>query len=199
MGPSHSNDIILKAGDALVAVDIQNDFFAQGSLPVPQAEEVVPIINRYIELFHAKALPIFTTRDWHPPKHSSFKEQGGPWPVHCVAGTKGAEFHKDFKLPSSGVIISAATTVAKDAYSGFEGTGLDEQMKSLGIGRLFIGGLATDYCVLNTVKDAIKHGYAVFLLEDATRAVNVKPGDGENAVEEMVRLGAVPIEFDNIS
>lgn len=199
MSLSDSNGILLKTGDALVAVDIQNDFFSQGSLPVPQAEEVVPVINRYIELFQSKALPIFTTRDWHPHNHSSFQEQGGPWPVHCVAGSKGAEFHKGFNLPASGVIISAATTVAKDAYSGFEGTDLNKQMQSEGIGRLFIGGLATDYCVLNTVKDAIKHGYTVFLLEDAIRAVNVKPDDGEKAVEEMLRLGALPIEFDKIS
>ena len=199
MFSSHSNEILLKTGDALVAVDIQNDFFGQGSLPVPQAEEVVPVINRYIELFQSKGLPVFATRDWHPQNHSSFKDQGGPWPVHCVAGSKGAEFHKDFHLPDSGVVISAATTVAKDAYSGFEGTDLDNQMKSAGIGRLFIGGLATDYCVLNTVKDGIKHGYTIFLLEDAIRAVNVNPDDGKKAIEEMVRLGTVPIEFDIVS
>jgi nicotinamidase/pyrazinamidase len=196
---SPTNDKDLRKGDALVLVDLQNDFFPGGSLSVPRGDEIVPIINRYIDCFQEKKLPIFATRDWHPEGHSSFKEQGGPWPIHCLAGSKGSEFHPDLHLPDSAVVISKATALEMDAYSGFEGTDLDEKLKSAGIHRLRIGGLATDYCVLNTVTDAIKHGYKVVLLKDAIRAVNVKPQDGERAVGEMIRLGAVPVELNRLA
>lgn len=189
----------LKTGDALVAVDVQNDFFSGGSLTVPGAEEILPAMNRYIEIFQSKELPVYATRDWHPEKHCSFKSQGGPWPVHCVAGSKGAQFHPDLHLPDYVVVISGATELDKEAYSGFEGTDLNERLRSAGIRRLLIGGLATDYCVLNTVKDALKYGYEVFLLMDAIRAVNVRPEDGQNAIDEMTRMGAVPVVFNMLS
>lgn len=198
MSPLNSKDINLKQGDALVVVDVQNDFLPGGSLAVRGGEEIIPFINGYIELFEKKCLPVFFTRDWHPQDHSSFKEQGGPWPAHCVVGSKGAEFHPDIHLPDSAVVVSKATAVGKDAYSGFNGTDLIEQLRSGGIHRLMISGLATDYCVLNTVKDALKNGFSVLLLQDAIRAVNVQPEDGENAVKEMTGLGAVPIEFNKI-
>jgi len=188
-----------ETGDALVVVDVQNDFLPGGSLAVSGGNEIVPVINRYIELFESKGLPIFATCDRHPQDHCSFGEQGGPWPIHCSAGSKGAEFHPDLYLPDSAVVISKGTAVAKDAYSGLEGTDLNERLKSAGIHRLAIGGLATDYCVFNTVKDALKNGFAVLLLQDAIRAVNVRPEDGEKAVEEMTRIGAVPIEFEDLA
>lgn len=199
MRPTNVKDLGLTKGDALVVVDVQNDFLPGGNLAVPGGDEIVPTINRYIERFQEKKLPIFATRDWHPQHHSSFKEKGGPWPIHCVAGSKGAEFHPALRLPDSTVIISKATAMDTDAYSGFEGTDLDDRLRSAGIHRLLIGGLATDYCVLNTVTDAIKHGYRVLLLRDAIRAVNVKPEDGQKAVAEMMRLGAIPIECKSLA
>lgn len=180
----------LKHGDALLIVDVQNDFLPGGQLAVPEGEAVIPALNRTMEFFLQQGLPIIATRDWHPLGHCSFKQQGGPWPEHCVAQTPGAEFPSTLKLPKSGHIISKASKSDEEAYSGFQGTDLDAHLKSQGIRRLFIGGLATDYCVLNTVKDALEVGYAVFLLEDAIRAVNLNPQDGKNAIEEMVHLGS---------
>jgi nicotinate phosphoribosyltransferase len=190
MIPSNSlSRFRLKPGDALLIVDVQNDFLSGGPLTVPEGEAVIPMLNRYMDFFLKQQLPIIATRDWHPLNHCSFKKQGGPWPVHCVAETPGAEFPSTLKLPESGQIISKATGPDKDAYSGFQGTDLDARLKSQGIRRLFLGGLATDYCVLSTVKDALHLGYNVYLLEDAVRAVNLNPEDGENAIEEMVQLG----------
>ncbi len=188
----------LLPGDALLVADIQNDFLPGGSLGVPQGDEVVPVLCRYVAWFHSRGLPIFATRDWHPPDHCSFREQGGIWPSHSVAGSKGAEFHPDFHLPRSAIVISKATDPKKEAYSAFEGTILDERLRETGARRLFIGGLATDYCVLNTVRDATKRGYTVFLLMDGIRAVNLNPDDGRNAEEEMIRLGAAPIRWENL-
>jgi len=188
-----------RAGDALLIVDVQNDFLPGGNLPVPRGDEVVPVLNRYIHVFHVKGLPIYATRDWHPPHHCSFQAQGGQWPQHCVAGSAGARFNSELHLPLSAVVISKATTAEADAYSGFQGTDLDGQLCSSGIKRLFIGGLATDYCVLNTVRDALQRGYKVLLLIDAIRAVEVQKGDGMRAVEEMNSLGAKSISVGNVS
>jgi nicotinamidase/pyrazinamidase len=127
---------------------MQNDFLPGGSLAVTQGDEVVPVLNHYIHAFKENRLPIFATRDWHPSDHCSFKAQGGPWPPHCVQDSKGAEFTPDLQLPEDVVIISKATIPEKDAYSGFDGTDLHDRLQVLGIKRLFIGGLATDYCVL---------------------------------------------------
>ncbi len=189
-GQSGSKEQDLSKGDALIVVDAQNDFFPGGSLEVPGAREVIPVLNHYLRSFHALSLPIYATRDWHPAHHCSFKEQGGPWPVHCVAGTRGAEFHPEIHLPPSVVVISTATTEEKEAYSGFEGTDLHDRLQAAGVRRLFIGGLATEYCVFNTVRDGCILGYEVRVIKDAIRAVNVKPGDGRKTLEEMIRLGA---------
>ena len=189
----------LNPGDGLLIADVQNDFLPGGALGVLRGDEVVPILNLYMAAFGLRGLPIFASRDWHPANHCSFLEQGGVWPVHCVAGTKGAEFHPDFHLPPSTIVISKATDPKKEAYSAFEGTTLDEHLRKTGVRRLFIGGLATDYCVLNTVRDAIKRDYAVCLLTDGVRAVNLKPDDGRKAEEEMIRLGAVPFRLENLA
>lgn len=195
---SRRTDLDLQDGDALLVADIQNDFLPGGALGVARGDEVVPILNRYAARFHARGLPVFATRDWHPPDHCSFREQGGIWPVHCVQGSTGAEFHPEFHPPPSAIIISKATDSGKEAYSAFEGTALDGRLRELGVRRLFIGGLATDYCVLNSVKDAIARGYAVVLLLDGIRAVNLNPGDGREAEDEMIRLGAVPIRLESL-
>lgn len=189
----------LQVGDALLVADVQNDFLPGGALGVLHGDEIVPVLNRYAAAFYARGLPIFASRDWHPADHCSFREQGGIWPTHCVTWTKGAEFHPDFRLPPSAIIISKATDPRKEAYSAFEGTTLDERLREAGVRRLFIGGLATDYCVLNTVRDAVQHGYAVVLLVDGIRAVNLHPDDGRKAEEEMLRLGAVPIRYEDLA
>lgn len=199
MNTSSPEDLTLRQGDALVIVDVQNDFLPGGSLAVQGGDKIIPPFNRYIEAAQEKGLPIFATRDWHPPKHCSFKERGGPWPPHCVVDTKGAEFSSELSLPPSAVVISKGIEVEKDAYSGFEGTDLDERLRSAGVNRVLIGGLATDYCVFNTVKDAVKHGYEVLLLQDAIAAVNVQSGDGEKAIAEMTSLGATPITLETIT
>lgn len=183
-------------GDALLIVDVQNDFLPGGSLPVAQGDQVVPVLNRYIAAFAARRLPVFATRDWHPPQHESFREQGGPWPAHCVAGTAGAAFADTLRLPSDATVISKATVRGEEAYSGFQGTDLDRRLRAAGVRRLFVGGLATDYCVLNTVRDALQRGYAVCLLTDAIRAVDVQVGDGRRAEAEMIRLGAMRMALE---
>lgn len=199
MNTSRPEDLTLKKGDALLTVDVQNDFLPGGSLAVHGGDNIIAPFNRYIEAAQEKGLPIFATRDWHPPNHCSFKEQGGPWPPHCVVDSKGAEFSAELSLPPSATVISKGMEVKKDAYSGFEETDLDERLRSAHIRRVLIGGLATDYCVLNTVKDAINHGYEVLLLQDAIAAVNVQPEDGEKAIKEMTSLGATPITLEMIT
>ena len=193
-----SSPISLQDGDALLIVDVQNDFLPGGRLAVPDGDAVIAPLNAWIERFEQQGLPVIATRDWHPADHCSFQPQGGPWPVHCVAGTPGAEFAPNLHLPGNAWIISKATRPDREAYSGFQGTGLATRLRESGVRRLFIGGLATDYCVLNTVKDALKEGFTVFLLKDAIRAVNVKPGDGERAIEEMIAAGAVPLTLGDL-
>jgi nicotinamidase/pyrazinamidase len=182
-----------RPGDALIVVDVQNDFLPGGSLAVPRGDEVVPVLNRAIERFRSQGLPVIATRDWHPDRHCSYAEQGGTWPSHCVIDTHGAQFSPDLRLPPDATIISKATETATEAYSGFQNTHLDRLLTEAGVKRVFVGGLATDYCVLNTVRDALPAGLRVFLLTDAVRAVNVRRGDGERALAEMERLGAVPV------
>lgn len=189
----------LQPGDALLVTDVQNDFLSGGSLAVPGGDEVVPVLNRYIDIFVTRNLPVFATRDWHPEHHCSFRAQGGPWPPHCIVGTHGAGFAAALQLPPSAVIISKATTLEHDAYSSFLRTDLDRQLRDTGIRRIFIGGLTTDYCVLNTVRDALQLGYQVFVLVDAIRAVDVQPGDGQRAVEEMIALGAKCISLQKLA
>ncbi len=188
----------LSNADALLIVDAQNDFLPGGKLAVATANEIVPVLNRYIDAFFCRGRPIYATRDWHPADHCSFSDQGGIWPSHCIAGSTGAEFPADLHLPDSTVIISKATTAEKDAYSGFDGTELATQLRSAGIERLFIGGLATDYCVLNTVRDALANGFLVFLLLDAIRAVNLHAGDGEAAIAEIIAHGAIPAHLADL-
>ncbi len=187
---------VLDAGDALIVADVQNDFLPGGSLAVPLGDEIIPLLNRYIERFHAHGLPIFATRDWHPPDHCSFLQQGGQWPPHCIAATPGAAFPAALKLPSDTRIISKATSREQDAYSGFAGTQLNALLQACNVRRLFIGGVATEYCVRNTVQDALRHHYKVFILVDAVRALNLQADDGPHALEEMAHLGAVPLHFE---
>jgi nicotinamidase-related amidase len=180
----------LSTNDALIIVDVQRDFCPGGALPVPEGDQVVPILNEYIKLFKAADVRVFATRDWHPPNHVSFKEYGGPWPPHCLQHSEGAQFHPDLKLPVDTTIISKAMDPSKESYSGFDGTALADELKKDGVTRVFVGGLATDYCVKNTVLDAIKLGFETVLLLDAIRGIDAKPGDVEKAIGEMAARGA---------
>jgi nicotinamidase/pyrazinamidase len=176
--------------DALIIVDVQNDFCPGGALPVPEGDQVIPVLNDYIKIFKKANEKIFATRDWHPPNHISFKAQGGPWPPHCVQNSEGANFHPDLKLPSDITIVSKAMDPLREAYSGFDGTELANTLKKQGVTRVFVGGLATDYCVKNTVLDARKLGFEAVLLLDAIRGINAEPGDVAKAIDEMVKSGA---------
>ncbi len=184
-------DLTPAQGDALIIVDVQNDFLSGGSLAVPDGNDILPGVNACIREFTRRALPIVATRDWHPADHCSFQPQGGIWPAHCVAQQPGAAFAPELELPDDVIIIDKATTQERDAYSGFDGTDLSERLRALGAERVFVCGLATDYCVLNTVLDALREGFETVVLEDLVRAVNVEPGDGERALAKMRDAGAV--------
>ena len=176
---------------ALVLVDIQRDFCRGGALAVPDGDAVVPAANRWIARARAEGMPIISSRDWHPADHVSFRAQGGPWPPHCVQGSPGAEFHPDLAVPADVHVVSKGSDPDFDAFSAFDGTGLADRLHALGVERLFIGGLALEYCVRATVLDALAAGFEAHLLLDATRALEVNPGDAEAALAEMTRAGAV--------
>ncbi len=185
--------------DALIVVDVQRDFMPGGALPVPEGDRVVPVLNGYIELFERRGLPVFFTRDWHPEDHISFEGSGGIWPPHCVQDTEGAMFHPDLRIPSDNkFIISKGTSRDFDAYSGFQGTPLADLLRERGVRRVFIGGVATDYCVKNTVIGALNHDFLAFLLTDAIKGVDLQPGDSEKAIEEMLGKGAVAVGIEDV-
>jgi nicotinamidase/pyrazinamidase len=174
-----------------LVIDVQRDFCPGGALAVTGGDAVVPRLNQIIEAFDRSSLPIFFTRDWHPSNHISFEAQGGPWPKHCVQQTPGAEFHPGLKIPASAEIVSKGYNPAAEAYSGFQGTKLTQRLKKLGVGELFIGGLATDYCVRESALDALHAGLTTNVLRDCVMAVDAKPGDGYKALVEMQRAGAI--------
>jgi nicotinamidase/pyrazinamidase len=176
--------------DALLIIDLQRDFMPGGRLAVEGADRIVPLLSRHAKRAARSGVPIFLTRDWHPRRHGSFAERGGPWPQHCVAGTTGAEFAGGFEIPMGSVVISKGSHPDRDAYSAFEGTELDERLRALGVERLFVGGIATDHCVLHTVRDALSRGYRVTVLADAIRAIDARPGDGARALGDMIERGA---------
>ncbi len=183
------------ARDALVVVDVQNDFCSGGALGVPDGDAVVPLLNAYAERFRAAGAHVFASRDWHPARTKHFQSGGGAWPPHCVQGTPGAAFHPALALPSGATVVSKGMDPGEDAYSCFQaetddGMPFAAALGEHGVSRLFVGGLATDYCVRVTVLDALKEGFEVVVLEDASRAVDVKPGDGERAMAEMIAAGA---------
>jgi len=182
----------------LIVVDVQNDFCPGGALAVKAGDQVVPILNQYIKMFTDAKAPIIFTRDWHPSDHSSFKSQGGSWPPHCIQNTEGAKFHSDLLVPPDGEIVSKADK-QDEAYSFFKGTDLAQKLHQRGIRRLLVGGLATDYCVRETVLDGLKHGFEVYHLDDASRGVNVNPGDSERALSEMVDRGAKQIRLNDLT
>jgi nicotinamidase/pyrazinamidase len=175
---------------ALIIVDVQNDFCPGGSLAVVNGDDVVPPLNRLAREFLDRNEPVFKTRDWHPQKTKHFADYGGIWPVHCVQGTHGAEFHPDLVDDPRETIISKGVDERADGYSGFDGTNLARLLLEEGVNEVWVGGLATDYCVKHTVLDALKSGFRVKALADAMRAVNLNPTDGQHAIEEMRAAGA---------
>lgn len=177
-------------GDALLVVDVQKDFLPGGALGVADGYAVVPVLNAWIERFANAGRPVVFTRDWHPPEHCSFEDQGGIWPDHCVVDSAGAAFADDLQVPGDAIIVSKAVRLDQEAYSGFEGTALSGILRERGVRRLYVGGLATDYCVKATVEDACRAGLEVVVIEDACRAVEVHPGDGARALAAMRSAGA---------
>ncbi|HXY82678.1 MAG TPA: nicotinamidase [Candidatus Saccharimonadales bacterium] len=181
----------------LIVVDVQNDFCPGGALAVPDGDKIISALNEYIKKFSDSGAPIIFTRDWHPPDHSSFKSQGGPWPSHCVQNSEGAKFHSNLMIPENAEIVSKADR-KDEAYSFFRGTNLAEELHQRGIKRLLVGGLATDYCVKETVLDGLRHGFEVYHLDDASRGVNVNRDDSELALREMVSRGAKRIKLSDV-
>lgn len=182
---------------ALLIVDVQNDFCAGGALAVPGAEEVIAASNEAVARVTRQGQgPIYASRDWHPPETTHFEPYGGTWPVHCVAGTDGAAFHPDLRLPDDAIIVSKGQHPDRHGYSAFEGSTSDgrsllDDLEARGVDHLYVGGLTTDHCVRRSVLDALEAGLRVTLLTDAIAAVNAQPGDGERALDEMRAAGAV--------
>jgi nicotinamidase/pyrazinamidase len=190
--------------DALVVVDVQNDFCPGGALAIPEGDRVVPVLNRYAERFAARGAAVFASRDWHPARTTHFAEFGGAWPPHCVQDTPGAALHAALRLPAGAEMVSKGTGAEEDAYSCFQaraadGTDFSTLLARRGIRRLFVGGLATDYCVKATALDARQAGLEVVVLEDAVRAVDAAPGDGARALAEMTAAGAARARLDTVA
>lgn len=185
---------MLDTHDALIVVDPQLDFFPGGALPVPHGDQILAPLNQSLEAFSQRGLQIYVSRDWHPPDHCSFVAQGGPWPPHCVRGTAGAELHPELVLPGVFAMVHKATGSKQESYSDFQGTGLAEILRADGVRRVFVAGLALDYCVKATCLDAVDAGFEAVLLTDATRAVNVDPDDGDRALDDMIAAGVVPLQ-----
>ena len=174
---------------ALIVVDVQNDFCPGGALAVAHGDEVVAPLNNLMKEFLQRGEPVFKSRDWHPEKTRHFAAYGGTWPVHCVQNTRGAQFHPEL-MDDMHIRVVSKGLGDEDSYSAFDGTDLALQLRRLGVEEVWVGGLATDYCVKNTVLDAVKEGFQVKALKNAMRPVEVNPGDGQRAIEEMQAAGA---------
>ncbi len=170
---------------ALLIVDVQNDFCPGGALAVGEGDAVIEPINQLAREVDV----VIATRDWHPADHASFAAQGGPWPVHCVAGSAGAQIHDDVDTTVIDEIVDTGRTPDADGYSGFENTELEQLLRDHGVDTVHVAGLALDYCVKETALDARRLGFDVVVHRVATRAVEVRPGDGERAVSELVAAG----------
>jgi nicotinamidase/pyrazinamidase len=179
----------LAPGDALLLVDVQNDFCPGGALPVEEGDRVVPVLNRWLRSARERGLPVYASRDWHPRRHPSFREQGGEWPPHCIQDTSGARFHPDLELPEDATAIAKGVRFDRDQLSAFDGTGLAAQLRRDGVRRLWVGGLAQDVCVRASVLDALAAGFSVHVIVSATRPVREEAG--REALCEMERAGAV--------
>ncbi len=179
----------MREGDALLVIDVQNDFCKGGTLAIEEGERVVPILNRWLRAARDGGIPVYASRDWHPRGHLSFVEAGGQWPAHCIQDTEGAAFHPDLELPDDVVLVAKGVRFDLDPYSAFGETGLDQRLRRDGVRRLWVGGLALDVCVHATVLDALRVGLEVRVIVDATRPVSVE--NGRRARDEMESAGAI--------
>lgn len=162
--------------DALIIVDVQNDFCPGGALPITNGDAVVPVLNRWMAHAHAAGVAIFASRDWHPVKHVSFVECGGPWPPHCIQDSHGAEFHPALQLPKGAILITKGTRLDHDQNSAFDETGLVAELRRKHVRRVWIGGLAEDVCVRATALDAVASGFEVWVIAGGTRPVTEEGG-----------------------
>jgi nicotinamidase/pyrazinamidase len=185
----------LKVGDALLLVDPQNDFCPGGALPVADGDAIMPVLNAWTSAAQQAGVPIFASRDWHPPRTTHFKDQGGTWPPHCVIGTRGAEFHPQLRLPPGAVVVSKGMGETEDAYSAFQARDssdvpLADLLRQRGVRKLYVMGLATDYCVKASVLAALDNGFDVTVVPEGIRAVDLQPDDGTRAIQDMRDAGA---------
>ncbi len=183
----------LEAGDGLLLVDVQRDFCPGGALAVEEGDLIVPLLNRWLRAARERGIPVYASRDWHPRGHPSFAEQGGPWPTHCIQDSPGADFHPGLELPADAVLVTKGVRFDRDEYSVLGDTGLADRLRRDGVERLWVGGLALDVCVRASVLDALRTGFQVHLLVDATRPVSAE--EGRRALDEMKSAGAV-LEVD---
>ena len=202
--------------NALLLIDIQNDFLPGGALPAPHGDEIIPLVN---EMIHYPFDLIVATKDWHPASHESFANNHGMqpgehvnlggvdqilWPAHCIEGTLGAEFAPGWDSIDIDKVIYKGTDPYIDSYSAFfdngheKSTGLDAYLKDKGVRDIFIAGLVTDYCVKYTVLDALQLGFHPFVIIDACRGVNLKPDDSQQAFIVMLKAGAVLLHFKDL-
>jgi nicotinamidase/pyrazinamidase len=179
----------LSSSDALLLVDVQNDFCPGGALPVAQGDRILPVLNRWVEAAQHSGATIVASRDWHPPRHISFHDRGGPWPAHCVQGTPGAEFHPELRLPQDHLLVSKGNDPEVDRYSDFDQSGLADELRRRGVTRLWVGGLALDVCVRATVLDGLARGFEVHVIAAGTRAVD--PHREAEVLSELATAGAV--------
>ena len=176
-----------RPGDALLLVDVQNDFCPGGALPIPEGDRVVPVLNQWTAEAVTAGIHVFASRDWHPIGHPSFDSEGGKWPVHCLQDTAGAAFHPDLRLPPGAVVVTKGTRFDQDQYSAFDQTGLHERLRKDGVRRLWVGGLAQDVCVCATVLDARREGYEVALIPGGSFPVTAE--GGVDALRRMREAG----------
>lgn len=194
----------MNVGTALLIVDVQNDFCPGGALAVPDGDRVVPVLDRYIRRVKEAGGMVCASRDWHPAVTMHFETQGGPWPSHCVQGTPGAAFHAGLDLPGDVVIVTKGDNPEDHGYSAFDGALADgrtlaDALSAAGVGRILVGGLATDYCVLNSALDARKHGFDTVLLLDAIAGIDLAPGDVARALDRMMRAGVRTATLETVA
>ena len=174
--------------EALLVIDFQNDFCPGGALAVTDGDAIAGRLNDLAGSGDYDL--VVATRDWHPPDHGSFAAQGGPWPVHCVAGTPGAELHRSLDRAPIDVVVDKGQDPGTEGYSAFDATSLAETLRARGVDAVTVVGLATDYCVKNTALDALREGFAVTVDRAGVRGVDVDPGDAERALDELAAAGA---------
>ncbi len=194
MTPSTEAIPAFQPGEALLLVDPQNDFCPGGSLPVAEGDQVMPVLNAWAGAAAQAGIPIFVSRDWHPPRTTHFKDLGGVWPSHCVQGTSGSDFHPDLRLPADAIVVSKGMGETEDAYSAFQardeaGRSLAELLRERGVRHLYVMGLATDYCVRSSALSGLEQGFRVTVVQSGCRAVNLQPSDGDAALAAIEAAG----------